>query len=142
MNGAPPDPTKSAREPDAFARLQLTQAQQRAQYAIAWERAWPGFARILSVVGLFLVFNALSVTVAERRHEIGILLALGATRDQVRRLFAGEAVVLGPFFPAEFVEVAFIYKNGVILEYMQYRNLDHWFGQPNPPEFHHEPLTE
>ena len=49
------DPTKSAREPDAVARLQLTQALQRAQYAIAWERAWPGFARVLSVVGLFLV---------------------------------------------------------------------------------------
>ena len=55
MNGASPDPTKSAREPDAVARLQLTQALQRAQYAIAWERAWPGFARVLSVVGLFLV---------------------------------------------------------------------------------------
>lgn len=47
------------------------------------------------VVGLFLVYNALSVCVAERRHEIGILLSLGATRDQVRRLFAGEAVILG-----------------------------------------------
>jgi hypothetical protein len=55
LNGASPDPTKSAREPDAVARLQLTQALQRAQYAIAWERAWPGFARVLSVVGLFLV---------------------------------------------------------------------------------------
>ena len=47
------------------------------------------------VVGMFLVFNSLSVTVAERRHEIGILLSLGATRDQVRRLFAGEAALLG-----------------------------------------------
>src|SRR6202022_73108 len=47
------------------------------------------------VVGLFLVYNALSVSVAERRHEIGILLSLGATRSQIRRLFAGEAVVLG-----------------------------------------------
>jgi putative ABC transport system permease protein len=47
------------------------------------------------IVGMFLVFNALSVSVAERRHEIGILLALGATRDQVWRLFAGEACVLG-----------------------------------------------
>lgn len=47
------------------------------------------------VVGMFLVYNALSVAVAERRHEIGILLALGATRDQVWRLFAGEAFILG-----------------------------------------------
>jgi putative ABC transport system permease protein len=47
------------------------------------------------VVGLFLVYNSLSVSVAERRHEIGILLSLGSTRDQVRRLFAGEAAILG-----------------------------------------------
>jgi uncharacterized protein (TIGR02302 family) len=55
LNGAPPDHTKPAREPDAVARLQLTQALQRAQYAIAWERTWPGLARLLSVIGLFLV---------------------------------------------------------------------------------------
>jgi putative ABC transport system permease protein len=47
------------------------------------------------IVGMFLVYNSLSVSVAERRHEIGILLALGATRDQVWRLFAGEACILG-----------------------------------------------
>jgi putative ABC transport system permease protein len=47
------------------------------------------------VVGMFLVYNALSVTVAERRHEIGILLSLGATRWQVLALFAGEATMLG-----------------------------------------------
>jgi putative ABC transport system permease protein len=47
------------------------------------------------VVGMFLVYNALAVSVAERRHEIGILLAVGATRAQIRRLFAGEAALLG-----------------------------------------------
>lgn len=47
------------------------------------------------VVGLFLVYNALSVSVAERRHEIGVLRSLGATRGQIGRLFAGEAVLLG-----------------------------------------------
>lgn len=47
------------------------------------------------VVGMFLVYNSLSVSVAERRHEIGILLSLGGTRGQVQRLFAGEAAMLG-----------------------------------------------
>jgi len=55
LSGASPDPSQPAREPDSVARLHLTQALQRAQYAIAWERAWPALARILSVVGLFLV---------------------------------------------------------------------------------------
>ncbi|HYT93143.1 MAG TPA: FtsX-like permease family protein, partial [Gemmataceae bacterium] len=47
------------------------------------------------VVGLFLVYNALSVSVTERRHEIGILRGIGATRGQVIRLFTGEAALLG-----------------------------------------------
>jgi putative ABC transport system permease protein len=52
-----------------------------------------GFGAI--VVGLFLVYNALAVTVAERRHEIGVLRAVGATRGQIWSLFLGEAGLLG-----------------------------------------------
>jgi putative ABC transport system permease protein len=47
------------------------------------------------VVGMFLVYNTLSVSVAERRHDIGVLRSVGATRDQVSRLFLGEALLLG-----------------------------------------------
>jgi putative ABC transport system permease protein len=47
------------------------------------------------VIGMFLVYNALAVSVAERTHDIGILRSLGATRGQVRRLFLGEALLLG-----------------------------------------------
>ncbi len=47
------------------------------------------------VVGLFLVYNVLSVSVAERRHDIGILRSVGATRGQIAGLFLGEAAILG-----------------------------------------------
>jgi putative ABC transport system permease protein len=47
------------------------------------------------VIGLFLVYNVLSVNVAERRHDIGVLRAVGATRTQVAGLFLGEAAFLG-----------------------------------------------
>ena len=57
LNGANPDPSEPPREGDAIASLQLTQALQRAKYAIAWERAWPHLARLLTVVGLFLVVS-------------------------------------------------------------------------------------
>jgi putative ABC transport system permease protein len=47
------------------------------------------------VIGLFLVYMVLTVTVADRRHEVGVLRSLGATRGQVWALFVGEALVLG-----------------------------------------------
>jgi uncharacterized protein (TIGR02302 family) len=57
LNGAIPDPSEPARDPEATARLQLGQALQRAKYAIAWEQTWPHLARLLSLVGLFLVVS-------------------------------------------------------------------------------------
>ena len=47
------------------------------------------------VVGLFLVYNTVTISVIARRDEIGTLRALGVTRGQVLRLFLGEAAVLG-----------------------------------------------
>jgi uncharacterized protein (TIGR02302 family) len=57
LSGATPDPSEPARDPDAASRLQLGQALQRAKYAIAWELTWPHLARLLSVIGLFLVVS-------------------------------------------------------------------------------------
>ena len=57
MNGVTPDPSDPIRDGDALSRLKLTQALDRAIYAIAWERAWPHLARVLTVVGLFLVVS-------------------------------------------------------------------------------------
>jgi putative ABC transport system permease protein len=47
------------------------------------------------IVGTFLVYNAMAVSVAERRHDIGILRSVGATRNQVRGLFLIETALLG-----------------------------------------------
>ncbi|MCS7022113.1 MAG: ABC transporter permease [Gemmataceae bacterium] len=47
------------------------------------------------IVGLFLVYNAMVVTVAERQADIGILRSLGATRWQIAGLFTLLAAVLG-----------------------------------------------
>ncbi|MHC2622697.1 uncharacterized protein (TIGR02302 family) [Bradyrhizobium huanghuaihaiense] len=57
MNGVTPDPSDPNRDGDALSRLKLAQALDRAIYAIAWERAWPNLARLLTVIGLFLVVS-------------------------------------------------------------------------------------
>jgi uncharacterized protein (TIGR02302 family) len=57
LSGATPDPSEPARDAEAISRLKLAQALQRARYAIAWERGWPHLARLLTVLGLFLVVS-------------------------------------------------------------------------------------
>lgn len=47
------------------------------------------------VVGLFLVYNTVTISVIARREEIGTLRALGVTRREVARLFLSEAAALG-----------------------------------------------
>src|SRR5688572_3005380 len=46
-------------------------------------------------IGMFIIYNSFATAVTERRAEIGILRALGATRAQVRGLFLTESLVLG-----------------------------------------------
>ncbi|MCS6851474.1 MAG: hypothetical protein NZ700_09950 [Gemmataceae bacterium] len=55
--------------------------------------------------------------------------------DDLAAALAGEEVVYGPFEPGGFGQVAFVHKDGVIIEYMQYTDVGQWFGQPNPPGF-------
>jgi len=47
------------------------------------------------VVGAFLIYNTISVSVVRRRAEIGIVRALGASRGVILSAFAGEAACFG-----------------------------------------------
>jgi putative ABC transport system permease protein len=44
-------------------------------------------------VGMYLIYNAVSISVVQRRKEIGILRALGTTRSQIITLFLGETFI-------------------------------------------------
>src|SRR5665213_1961034 len=46
-------------------------------------------------IGMFIIYNTFAIAVTQRRTEIGILRALGATRRQIRGLFLGESAVAG-----------------------------------------------
>ncbi|MEA2939662.1 MAG: hypothetical protein QOD09_191 [Bradyrhizobium sp.] len=76
MNGATPDPTEPARDTAAVSRLRLTQALQRAKFAVAWERSWPHLARLLTVAGLFLVvsWSGLWLALPSIARAIGLIL--------------------------------------------------------------------
>lgn len=62
-------------------------------------RAFRWNLRVLSyislVVGAFLIYNTISISVVRRRAEIGVLRALGAARTMVFALFVFEALLFG-----------------------------------------------
>ena len=54
-----------------------------------------GFAGIALLVGAFVIFNTLSITVAQRTREFATLRTLGASRKQVLRSVVLEGLVIG-----------------------------------------------
>ena len=49
------------------------------------------------VVGMFLIYNAVTTSVIQRRKEIGILRSIGVTRSQVLSVLVCEAGLIGAF---------------------------------------------
>ena len=47
-------------------------------------------------IGMFIIYNAFAIAVTERRGEIGIMRALGASQSQIRRVFLAESLVPRP----------------------------------------------
>jgi putative ABC transport system permease protein len=70
-----------------------TYANRRMLAAFRWNLQILSYIALL--VGAFLIYNALSVSVVRRRADIGTMRALGASRDAVLTAFFFEAVAFG-----------------------------------------------
>ena len=81
--------------------FQVQEPSARAQQFDSISRVYTLTANVTSVfalfIGMFIIYNTFQIAVTQRRVEIGILRALGATRRQIRTLFLGESVVAGLF---------------------------------------------
>ncbi|MBS1963552.1 MAG: FtsX-like permease family protein [Bdellovibrionales bacterium] len=72
-----------------------TQAESTERMIAAYQKMITFFSSLALLVGLFLVFNSVSISVAERRREIGILRALGAARKGILSVFVLESALMG-----------------------------------------------
>jgi putative ABC transport system permease protein len=99
--GANLDRVKAKLEALLGAGFQVQEPAARAQQFDSISRVYTLTANVTSVfalfIGMFIIYNTFQIAVTQRRAEIGILRALGATRRQIRTLFLGESVVAGLF---------------------------------------------
>jgi putative ABC transport system permease protein len=66
----------------------------RAEAAGAYNTLFLGLGAVVLLVGAIGVANIMIISVLERRQEIGLRRALGATRGQIRIQFLSEAILL------------------------------------------------
>jgi putative ABC transport system permease protein len=81
--------------PGVEVRPQGTGTQENRKMLAAFRWNLRLLSHIALVVGAFLIYNTISVSVVRRRTEIGILRGLGADRTDVLAAFLGEAACLG-----------------------------------------------
>jgi putative ABC transport system permease protein len=60
-----------------------------------FQKALVAFGLIALFVGSFIIFNTLSITVAQRSREFALLRTIGASRRQILRSVVLEAIVIG-----------------------------------------------
>ena len=79
--------------------FQIEPPSSRGQQFEAMTASYSTMVNISSVfalfIGMFIIYNSFAIAVTERRSEIGVLRALGATRAQIRSLFLTEGAVTG-----------------------------------------------
>jgi putative ABC transport system permease protein len=84
-----------ARLPDSLAAQRPARRGEQVETMLAaFHSNLTALSWIALIVGLFLVYNTVTISVVARRQEIGTLRALGLTRNKVLLLFLGEAAVL------------------------------------------------
>lgn len=81
------------------AGLDVHSAQRRTRQSLDMTAAFTTNLQAMSLlallVGIFLIFSAVSFAVVQRRRVIGVLRALGATRSRVLMMILAEAAALG-----------------------------------------------
>jgi putative ABC transport system permease protein len=97
--GAPGDAELARLREELPPGVELEPAQQRSRATLDMTRAFTTDLRAMSLlallVGLFLIYSAVSFAVLQRRKIFAVLRALGATRLEILRLVMAEAAVLG-----------------------------------------------
>lgn len=94
LNAALAGSNPDARASTAEAARQAALKELAGNFQVFTHLLW-AFAVVALVVGMITIANTFTITLAQRRRQIGLLRAVGAAGSQVRRRFLAEALILG-----------------------------------------------
>jgi putative ABC transport system permease protein len=81
--------------PGTEIRRSATRSAQIEKMVSAFRLNLTALSFISLIVGMFLIYSAITTSMIQRRREIGILRSLGVTRSQILNLWLGEAGLIG-----------------------------------------------
>ena len=81
--------------PDILVQAPEQRSKQVEEMLAGFQLNLTALSMVSLLVGVFLIYNTITASVVRRRGEIGILRALGASRQRIRCLFLGEAALYG-----------------------------------------------
>ncbi|HEX2252304.1 MAG TPA: ABC transporter permease, partial [Thermoanaerobaculia bacterium] len=98
------------------ARLAAAAARSRSteQMTRAFRLNLQGLSLLALVCGLFLIYNAMTFSVVQRRRQLGVLRAVGVTRGQVFALVLGEAAALAVAGTAAGLALGVVLAHGMV----------------------------
>jgi len=100
--------------PDAEVVYPTGRGQLVSQMLSSYQLGLALFSTIAICVGAFLIYNAFSMTVAERTKEIGMLRAIGMRRRQILGMVFSEAIILSIIGSIAGVAVGYYLSRGLI----------------------------
>lgn len=100
--------------PAGAALLAVSRESALDQMTAAFETNLQALSLLALVVGLFLIYNTVTFSVVQRRHVIGILRCLGASKAQIFAWILGEAFALGWAGAALGVGLGIIFGRGAV----------------------------
>lgn len=86
---------KAVVPPDIMVGSPDTRSEQASKMTKSFEYNLLALTLIALMVGMFLIYNTMTITVLRRRPEIGVLRALGVDRRVILQMFLFEALFIG-----------------------------------------------
>jgi putative ABC transport system permease protein len=99
----------------AILRTTGTRSEQMSGMLSAFDLNLTALSLLALVFGMFLIYNAMTFSVVQRRELLGALRAVGVTRREVLRLVLGESLVTGAFGSVLGLALGVVLGRGLVL---------------------------